>query len=71
MQLQMLEGPDCVKGFWAFFSMLWMFQTIFDFLKLDDLMVPIFQGPPRLLLRINLQQFILSEVIFTPWNLLY
>lgn len=64
MQLEMLQGPAGVKGFWAFFSTHWMFQTIFDFLKLDDLIVPDFQGPPRLLLRISLKQFILPEAIF-------
>lgn len=69
MRLEMLQGPTGVKGFWAFFSTHWMLQTNFDFLKLDDLMVLNFQGPPRLLLRINLQQFILPEAIFTPWNL--
>ena len=35
-------------------------------------MVLSFQGPPSLLLRINLQQLILPEAVFTPWNrLLY
>lgn len=71
MQLEMPDGPTGVKGVWTFFSMLSMFQDIFDFLKLDDLMAPSFQGPPRLLLTINLQQFILSQAIFAPWNLLY
>lgn len=70
MQSEMPEGPAGVKGVWAFFSVLSMIQAIFDFLKLDDLMAPSFQGPPRLLLTINLQQFILSEAIFVPWNLI-